>query len=159
MPKAEITKVKYKDDRVEIHTTEKLGNVGDDAKVTVLRCSDRPAESFTRAFTALVGHVRTILELQPSQWKDQINVTGVSFSMSEDDIEGAVITGVVSLDTANSPFSFNTPHLPYQQYSPTGESPLMPDEAQDALKELKREAEAYLRGKRAQGDLFREEAA
>jgi len=159
MPKAEITKLKYKDDRVEIHTTQKLGNVGDDAKITVLRCSDAPAASFTKAFAALVGHARTILELQPGQWEDRITVTGVSFSRSDEDIEGAVITGVVSLDTANSPFSFNTPHLPFEQYSPTGESPLMPEEAQDALNELKREAEAYLGGKRAQGDLFEREAA
>jgi hypothetical protein len=160
--KPEITKVKLKDNRVEIHAEQKIGNAGDGTKVTVLRCSDAPAESFNAAVTALVPHVRGILMLQPKQWEGCIDVVGVSFSRTETEedefVDGAVITCVISLDTANSPLVINTPHLLYEQYSPTGEAPLMPEDAQDALNDLKREAEAYLNGKRAQGDLFEEAA-
>lgn len=68
---------------------------------------------------------------------------------------GAVMTGQVALDTSDAPFNFNTPHLAFEQYSPTGNSPLMPDAAQAALKAIQGEAEAFVTGKRAQGDLFR----
>lgn len=80
------------------------------------------------------------------------------FSRSEDGIEGAVITGFVTLAEADAPFVFNTPHLPFEQYSPTGNAPLMPHEAIEALKRVQLQAEAYLNGKRAQGNLFGEAA-
>ena len=154
MARRHITKVKFKEGRVEIHAKQKL-RVGDDAKTEILNCSEEPADGFKKAFGELETHVRTILQLPDEQWQDRIQITGVSYSFSEDtEVEGAVITGFVRLDTSHSPFSFNTPHLPFEQYSATGESPLMPEEAQDDLRILRREAELYLDGKRAQGDLF-----
>ena len=72
---------------------------------------------------------------------------------------GAVMTGQVALDTSDAQFNFNTPHLPFDQYSETGNSPIMPEPAQRALEKMQAEAEAFVSGKRAQGDLFRTEAA
>jgi hypothetical protein len=154
MAKAEIVKVKWKDKRVEITAEQKLPGF-DNVKATTLRCDEEPSPGFLGAMKALEEHVRTILELEPSQWKGQIEINGVSWSFSEStEVEGAVISGCVRLETSNSPFSFNAPHLPYAQYSETGDQPLMPEEAQDALAKFKREAAAYFNGKRAQGDLF-----
>jgi hypothetical protein len=155
----DITKVKYKDGKVEITAEEPIGNLAENVKTTLLKCSDEPSPSFTKAFDVLVKHLRGILELKLEQWNGAITIGGVSFSKSDEDVEGATITAFVHLGTANSPLVLNTPHLPYAQYSATGKSPLMPEDAQEALEKVKAEALAYLNGKRAQGDMFREEAA
>jgi hypothetical protein len=152
MAKPDITKAKWKDERVEIHAEEMINEV--DTKSIILKCGDEPAPAFRKAFENLVGSVREILELKPEQWDDRITVTGVSWSLSDAGVEGAVITGAIHIDTADAPFNFNTPHLPFEQYSATGKSKLMPKRAQSALAVLKREALAYLDGKRAQGDMF-----
>jgi hypothetical protein len=104
---------------------------------------------------AIVPHVRTILELPTSYKLGAIRVTGVTVSHSEDtEVEGAVITGLITLDTADSPFSFNTPHLPFDQYAEGNVAKLMPEDAVIAIDALRTEARAFLNGKRAQADLF-----
>lgn len=147
-----ITKIKYKDDvSVEIHFEEKDGK---SEKVSILKCFEKPHPDFDLAFGPLVSVVYDILQL-PSDWRTGcVTVTGVSFSFSEDtNVEGAVITGRVKLETSNTPFNFNTPHLPFGQYSATGESPLMTDEGIEALDKLRKEANLYMTGKRAQLEL------
>jgi hypothetical protein len=86
-----------------------------------------------------------------------MRVTGVSWSMSEKTgVEGAVISAQAQLDECTSPFCFNTPFLPFDLYNEENEEqPVMPDGAQDALTALRTEVQAYIDGKRAQGDLFR----
>jgi hypothetical protein len=153
-----ISKVKYRDGQVIIVMAEKEGD--NNERETTVKSYDAPHQDFLDALDALQSHVREILQL-PKGWRDgQLRVSGVSFSMSEDTgVMGAVMTGQVALDTSDAPFNFNTPHLPFEQYSPTGNSPLMPDEAQQALKKLQSEAQSFVDGKRSQGDLFRTEAA
>lgn len=148
-----ITKVKIKDETVEIRFKENLGNI---EKESILKSEESPHPDFMRCLNDLVPAVYEILQL-PSEWRyGLMSISSVSFSYSEDtDVEGAVITGQVKLDTANSPFCFNTPHLPFDQYSESGNSPLMKDQSQDKLHRLKKEAKAYINGKRAQTDLFR----
>ena len=99
---------------------------------------------------------RHILRAIPGYADGRIRISAVTFSFSEDtEVEGAVLTGQVALDGSDAPFCFNTPHLAFEQYSEGGVAKLMPEEAVDALKELRAEAAAYmLNGKRAQGDLF-----
>lgn len=152
-----IAKIKIKDGQVFI--VEISGEKTTTETETAHKVYASPHPDFDTAMSGLEEHVRDILGWPPSYAKDRIRIVGVSFSFSETtDVEGAVISGLVSLDKSDSPFSFNTPHLPFEQYSPSGASKLMPDEAKDALEELRREARAFLKGKRNQGSLFPEAA-
>jgi len=143
-----IAKVKLKDGNVEIKILE------DQQKAeleTTFKSSERPHPDLELALSALEIHVRDILELDAGIWAGGIKITGVTFSMSEETgVEGAVITGQAKLDTSNAPFCFNTPHLAFAQYSPTGESPVMSDKAIRDVKKVREEAKKYIDGKRAQ---------
>ena len=143
-----ITKIKYKDDAVEIHLHDKIGKM---EKESIFKCSELPSPDFIQALTNMVAVVYSILEL-PEDWRQGcMKVTGVTFSLSEEtEVEGAVITGRVELSTADAPLNFNTPHLPFAQYSETGRAPLMSDFAVLRLGQLRDEARQYMEGKRAQ---------
>ena len=153
-----ISKIKVRDGQVTIVISETENEQNE--RETTIKSYDAPHEDFNTALEALQVHARDILQL-PRDWREgQLRISGVSFSMSEDTgVMGAVMTGQVALDTSDAPFNFNTPHLPFEQYSETGNAPLMPEEAQIALEKMQQEAEAFVEGKRAQGDLFRETEA
>lgn len=153
-----IAKVKMtKDGQIIIVHVEKHGEFNE--KEIIFKSFDAPHEDFTNALSALTAHARAILQL-PKDWKEgEMRVTGVSWSMSDDGIQGAVITGQASLDTADAPFNFNTPHLPFEQYSDSGNSPTMSVLAIEALEKLQAQAEEFMAGKRQQQDLFAPEAA
>lgn len=146
-----ITKVKYKKGHVEIHLEDHAQTVD---KETVVKSTEKPHPDFELAFSALVGFVYDILELDRGCWGPMI-VTGVSFSQAEDSgVEGAVLTFQVELDESNSPFCGNTPHLPFDQYSETGTSPVMPEDCVAQLEKVRKEAFSYMEGKKAQGELL-----
>lgn len=148
-----ISKIKFRDGQITIVISEKEGEQNE--RETTIKSYDAPHDDFHRAMEALQVHAREILQL-PKDWREgQLRVSGVTFSMSEDTgVMGAVMTGQVALDTSDAPFNFNTPHLPFDQYSATGNSPIMPEGAQRALEKLQTEAELFCGGKKAQGDLF-----
>lgn len=148
-----IAKIKNKDGRVQIVSIEGEGTTNE--AETLHKIYDEPHDDFRKAMSSLEAHARDILQWPVEYAKDRVRITGVSYSFSENTgVEGAVITGLVDLDTSDSPFSFNTPHLAFEQYSETGAAKLMPEEAQDALELLRKEALAFLKGKRAQSSLF-----
>lgn len=148
-----IAKIKYKDGTV--HILEKSGEGSLVESETQHKICAEPHPDFRNAMDELVKHVRDILGWPSTLYPSRIRITGVSYSMSEDTgVEGAVMSGLVELDASDSPFSFNTPHLPFEQYSETGVSKLMPEDAVESLNELRREARLFLEGKRSQGDLF-----
>lgn len=141
-----IKKVKYKSAAVEIHTEEIVNKT---TKETVFKCTEEPHPDFRNIFTRLEKVARDILEVPDDVWTGQMKIEGVSFSYSETtNVKGAVLTGKVSLETSNSPFCFNTPHLPFGQYSPTGEAPLMPGNGVELLEKLEEETKAYMTGKK-----------
>lgn len=150
---ARISKIKTKDGAITI--IELSGREGQNQTTTEHKFYDDPHPDFTKAMQDLVTHVRTILEWPISYALGSISIRGVSFSFSEDtEVEGAVISGQVGLNTSDSPFSFNTPHLAFEQYAEGNSAKLMPEDAIDALELLRSEASQYLKGKRAQGSLF-----
>lgn len=154
-----IAKAKIKDGSLIV---ELQGHDTDTERHTVVKCSqDKLHPGLMEAFAALSPSVREILEWPSNLYtdiggrEDRIRVTGVSWSHSETtDVEGACIICQVDLENSNSPLCLTTPHLPFDQYAEDGEQPVMPDGAQDALNALKTEVQAFLDGKRAQGDLF-----
>jgi hypothetical protein len=155
-----IAKAKIKDCQLHV---ELEGTDDDNERKTSLRSLGSLAyhPDLQAAFDALVPHVREVLE-----WPDHLygsgdlRVTGVSWSLSEDTgVEGAVMVCQAKLTGCTSPFCFNTPHLPFEQYCEDGNAPTMPEDAVDALNKLRAEVQAYLDGKRAQGDLFEQQVA
>lgn len=148
-----ISKVAYKDGRVIIHTADEV--IGERERKSEIKLYRDPHKDFTDAFAALEVHLRVICDLPSTVWKDKIRITGVSFSCNEDSgVEGAVMTAQAALDNADAPLCFNTPHLPFEQYSEGGVAKLMPEDAIEALNNLRDEAKKYLEGKASQGDLF-----
>lgn len=152
-----IAKVKFKDGTVFV--TEKSGEGSIVETETSHKIRSEPHADFRNALDELVQHARFILEWPSSLYPDRVRISSVSWSMSDDTgVEGAVMTGLVNLDETDSPFSFNTPHLPFDQYNPGGVAKTMPADAIEALEEFRTEVREYLKGKRAQGDLFSEDA-
>jgi len=148
-----IAKVKIKEGLVTIVETAGLGTA--DESETTRKIYADPHPDFRKTMEDLEPHVRGILGWPSSYAENRIRISGVSFSFSEKTgVEGAVMSGLVDLDASDSPFSFNTPHLAFAPYCETGSGKLMPDDAIDALEALRAEALAFLKGKRAQADLF-----
>jgi hypothetical protein len=148
-----IAKIKTADGRIIIRSIEGEGSKTE--KEIVFKSAEDPHPDLTAAFRALEPHARQILEWSADYAQGRVRITGASFSFSEEtDVEGAVISGRVELEGTDAPFVWNTPHLPFDQYSPTGASKLMPTQAIRALDALRTEAELFMRGKRAQGDMF-----
>ena len=146
-----ITKVKYKAPAVEIHFEETAKSA---TKESIFKSVEKPHPDLELAFAGLVRHVYEILEIPVNSWKNGINVTGASFSKSEDSgVEGAVITCQAPLDDCQSPFCFNTPHMPFEPYSEGSEAPTMDADCVQQLELVRKEADLYMGGKRAQQEL------
>jgi hypothetical protein len=153
-----FTKISMKDSGVLFKLEEEINDR--DTKEIAFRSVETPHPDFEEAMQNLVRGVRKILLWPEDYGLNAIRVTGVSLSMSESTgVQGAVITGTVSLETTNSPFCFNTPHLPFDEYSEGAEQPVMPPFVVDMIERLQAEAFAYMEdGKRAQGNLFEDAA-
>lgn len=149
-----IRSVKIGNDRVEIHAIETM-QASDDEREIVLRSVEAPHPDLPAKMAALAYDVRKLLEL-PHDWaKDGFTVAKVIWSLSEKTgVRGAVMSCQVALECADAPLVLNTPHLPFEQYSETGNGPLMPEATIARLNELEAEALAFLDGKRAQASLF-----
>ena len=153
-----IAKAGFKDGQLQV--VQRCRSNDTERTITISCSKSRCHPDLEAAFDALGPSVREILEWPNSLYGNRLRITGVSWSYSETtDVEGACITFQADLEDSNSPFCGTTPHLPYDQYSEGGEQPVMPDGAQDALNALKEEVDRFLAGKRAQGDLFGQEAA
>ncbi len=163
MNTARITKAKIKDGQLIIELDD---HSKDTERHIVVKCvEDKVHPDLFARFRGLANSVREILEWPANLYcdsltdklehRDRIRATGVSWSFSETTgVEGACIVFQVDLEGSTSPFCGTTPHLPFDQYTEDGNAPLMPDKAQIALDDLRSEVQAFLDGKRAQGDLF-----
>lgn len=125
-------------------------------------CSEKARPEFYEALEALAEHVIEICEL-PKDYLGRIKVRGVSYSYGgEAEVMGAVISASMELKESYQPLNLTTPHKASAMYNP--ETPdddmqLLTGDCIDALKALQVECEAYIKGDRAQGSLFKEEVA
>lgn len=147
---AKIKKVKVKPGVVEIHT-EKTG--GKNETATVHKSFEDPHPALVNAMADAIKTVYRILQWEGGYRAGAVKVTGVSFSESDEGVRGCVITGQAALDTADSPFCFNTPHIPFEPYAPNAGNRCLEQIDIDRMELILQEAQAFLGGKRAQADL------
>jgi hypothetical protein len=143
-----VQKVKIKGDTVEI----KYAETNSSGTADVVLKSDDPHGDFKNAMGELRGHVVSICELRKSQ-AAALTITGVTVKR-QDDILSATITAGIHLTGVNADMNINTPHLKAEPVDENDHSPLMGADTADAVEKVVEEANAYLEGKRGQGDLF-----
>jgi hypothetical protein len=143
-----FTKVACKEKGVHLEIEEIIDE--NNSKDVTLKSADQPHEDFTKAVKMLVPLVRHILAFPDGYAPHSLNIGSVSFSFDKNENKGIVISGWINLDTANSPFFFNTPYMPYERPSEQSSAPVVPDFGVAALNAVETEAAAYLKGKRAQ---------
>lgn len=152
-----FTKIKANGTGVTLQLEEVMDE--NNSRDVAFKSADTPHKDFTDAMAAVAKLARKILALPETYARNSFHVGGISISYSKDNAKGVVISGWINLETTNSPFFFNTPHLPYVAPSESSTVPVVPKEGLVALNWLEHEAAQYLNGKRAQGDLFEEREA
>ena len=127
-----------------------------------MACSDLPRPEFIDAMKALIQDVVSLCELPDKDAEDRITVRSVTWSYSDEDIQGAVISAQRKLYNSVAPMNINTPHKPYQPYNETCEDPdpdmILPEDTIERLDKLEEECQYYIDGDRAQMKLFEEES-
>lgn len=148
-----FTKIKWDTKEVLLRWTTEKGGETHDHEVTA---KAPPHPDFVTALKALREDVINICEL-PISYESGLRVQSVTMSRSEKTgIEGAVVTALKTLASASSPLVLNTPYL---VDDPAAETGAMTREMASRLSDLRFEAERYIEGKRAQGELFTPSAA
>lgn len=117
-----------------------------------LRSFQAPHQDFVDAFRAFIPLVLELLELS-DEYASDFKVIGFSINTEEDGRLGLVVTCAKQLADANAPLILNTPHLRERNDEETTVG-FLPDRWLDALSDVQSAAEAFLEGRRAQGDLF-----
>lgn len=156
MDNIRITKIKDNGDTVIIEYKQKIGKSGW-AKIAIEQ-PERARPEFYDALKQLASHVVQICEL-PQSYKDDIDVTGATFSYDDDTkTVGATIIAKKKLAHSQSPFNIATPH----KFEHAANAELKGDKlifltpgAANDLRILRDEAIQYIKGERAQGDLFK----
>ena len=150
-----FTKIKYDGTTVYLeYQTEILSTDGKPIATveSKFKSNEKPLKSFTDVLDELKDEVETILDgVIVSGSCSEAKIRGVSLSWSND-IMGAVITAIVPVDSANSPMTVNTPHLPERDYNPNGECPTLPRLCVNKLERLINEAEKFFNGEREKPD-------
>lgn len=125
-----------------------------------MSCVDKALPSFHEALQALSEDVVEICEF-PESYRDRILVTGVSFSYAGDnEVMGATIISQLRLAKSNVGLNINTPYKASEFYGETGDKDqLLSEDCVERLGTLQEEAEKYLKGTRAQAELFAKQEA
>lgn len=146
-----FSKIKWDGACIELAWTTKLDGAGE---VThALKSYDTPRPEFVAAMRALVPHVLEVLELDQAGWEDTLTVSGLSINEEDDGRRGLVCTCRRALGIANAPLIINTPHL--REFMDDEQlKGFLPDDMLAAMAAVEQEAALYLKGKRAQADLF-----
>lgn len=147
-------KIKYSKGKVKIEY-ELRNKEKKDWDQFSLACSDEPKPEFQIALQALSKDVIEMCEL-PEDYLKRIMVTGVSFSYGgEGEVMGATIISQMTLNHSNVNLNLNTPHKSSEPYSEGGDATqCLSQDCIDQLVSLQLEAEDYIKGNRAQGELF-----
>jgi hypothetical protein len=141
-----------KDNKVEIIYEAQTEDGWDEY---TLKASEEPTETFLKAMEALAEDVAEMCEFPPDH-VNRITVRGISMSYAgEKVVMGATISASKKLLKSNTPMSVNTPYKIEEHYSENGDdAALLEEECVERIQMLQAEAEKYLKGLRAQTNLF-----
>lgn len=137
-----ITKIKWKNGRMHLEYSVERER-GKDPDEYTMTCAEAPRPAFEDAFSQLASCMAKEAEL-PTAMIPELKPAGVSISYYDDGRWGVVISGVRALKKSNVPLVLNTPHKPAEGSH---------GETVSIVEDLIREAEAYIKGDRAQGSL------
>lgn len=149
-------KIKYNGEKVALSWTEH--RPGGTEIEHNLHSGQTPAPDLPAALKRFEPFVEELLEL-PHEWMDTLKVTGLSINEEEDDGRaGLVITCQKKLAGANGPLVLNNPHL-REPVKLGEEGPgFFLDGMDTAIESANNAAQGFVQGKRAQKDLFEEDA-
>lgn len=139
---------------IEWITRKKTASEAEEHQSHSVVCQERPRPAFDKALQAFLPFLLQIIGA-PAEWKDKTEVTGISLNKEEDRRRGVIITARRKCPFGNAPIAINTPHLreSLDDTKETGSNFLLPGMA-DAIDTMCEEAQSYLDGDRAQGELF-----
>lgn len=140
----------------KIHVEYEVENQNGGKDEVSFTCSDEPKPEFRAALQNLAQDIIEMCEL-PDEYITRVVITGVSFSYGGDaETMGATLIAQMHLKKSNVRLNLNSPHKIEEFYSETGgdEAQLLGEECVSRLKELIDQAGDYVRGVRAQGNLF-----
>lgn len=145
---------KIKHDKGRVHIEYEVNNKGGWDEFS-LNCVDEPKPDFGIALQALGDDIIDICEL-PDDYRSRIRMTSVSFSYGGDnEVMAATLISQMALNRSNVNLNLNTPHKSSEPYSEGGDaSQCLSEDCIEHLTDLMLEAEDYVNGKRAQGELF-----
>lgn len=148
----QIKKISVTSDKVSI--TYKSTHNGT-TEECFLSSSEKGRESLYLAMSELNMHIVQLCEL-PNDVGSDLKATSISFSDNEG-VMGAVITGTKKLSNSNTPLLLHTPHK--TEFNKDGNTTVkhLPADTCRCLRKLQEAAIYYLKGKRAQGNLFDKE--
>lgn len=138
-----FAKIKYsaKDHEVSLSWSEERAN--GDTFAHNLTSPDAPRPEFLEALRGLASYARRICET--GAWGEGLRPIGISLSVSKEGARGCVITCLRNVSIVAAPLVLNTPHVAEDAW---------PGGLGHAIEELEEEATRYVRGDRAQGNLF-----
>lgn len=146
----QFTKIKIKDQTTTLKwQVPRKGKDGEFNEGSAT-CRETPQPEFIAALQALVPDVPLMCDLPDSWYKDKLKILGVVLS-HKDGIIGATISSTVTLNNKRV-IALNTPHLSAE--GKAGET--LPEGCTDRIEVLIDEAEKYLKGVRAQLEIFTE---
>ncbi len=156
-----FTKIKFDGTTVELHYEE-----GDNfADKYTMKCNELPRPDLGKAFNDMREEVRLLCELPPD-YINRLEVRSVSLNYGgKQETMGATITARMKLEYSNAPLNLNTPNKPVEPYQDgdyddeTYAKMCLRSECVKKLNTLIDEANYYVDGQRAQGNLFDHTAA
>ena len=151
-----FTKIKFDGTTVELHYEE-----GDNyTDKYTMKCNELPRPDMVFAFESLCEEARLLCEL-PTDYLRRIDVRSVSLNYAgKQQTMGATITARMKLEYSNAPLNLNTPNKPVEPYTEGNydeevlEKMCLRSQCVDKLEKLIDEANYYVDGQRAQGNLF-----
>lgn len=156
MAKPQFTKIVANDAHVALNWTSKKKTASEAEEIHSheLTCEEKPRPAFDVAMQAFKPFLLKIIGA-PKEWAEKTIVRGISLKKEESGARGIVISAIRYCPFGSAPIAINTPYL-REQTDETKESGsnFFLDGMVDAIEELCDQADEYLKGNRAQGELF-----
>lgn len=144
-------KIKTNGVKVELEWTTEVGSDETEHRLTSFA---EPHPDLVSALAAFVPIVIRLLGVHP-EWSEGLTVSSISINTEDDGRIGCVVTCLRTLPLCNAPLVINTPHLREpREDAEDGRRGFFVEGMAEAIDEAQTQAAAYLKGKRAQTEMF-----